>query len=438
MIFINKNIHKMIVIVNESQYNKILKEEQDIYNFIKKLSVYTADVMVPRILYLEEGFSEDVFTEKNLLNKLREEKINSLLPIESIIINIFKNTNRELVEMDIKYNPYWSTIVESRKGNECIIDAEFDVEVSLPSHIDDVVIENIYTMMVEKLTESLLTTQKWFKKNRNNTTIKEILKEQLSINQGITISDADRKQLVWLNTNISHIIYNITGKNKNITIKGGIEDNKVKIKDDFSYEEVEALRDHNLTHTNQFHDMKNIDSDTLEVSLTPTIVFEEESIFTDKNLDKRPKSDPLAAFNLTYLKPGKRGWGKKMHPIKKVKKMHYGQDYSVSQGTKIVTLMGGEVVSANIPTTYTDCGGRLIIKFSDGTLSGFCHLSAIKVKKGDKISRGSIVALSGGKNGLVSSGASTGPHIHYTYRPNSGSPLEDPKSFADKYWAVKK
>ena len=438
MIFINKNIHKMIVIVNESQYNKILKEEQRTYNFIKKLALYTADVMVPRILYLEEGFNEDVFTEKNLINKLREEKIDSLLPIESIIINIFKNTNRELVEMDIKYNPYWSAIIESREGKECITDAEFDVVVSLPTHIDDIVRENIHSTMVEKLTESLLTTQKWFKKNRKNTSIKEILKEQLSVNQGVTLTDAERQQLVWLNTNISHIIYRITGKNKNIIIKGGIEDNKVQIKDDFSYEEVQALRDDNLIHTNQFHDMKNIDSDTLEVSLTPRIVFDEESIFTDKNLDKRPKADPLAAFNLTYLTPGKRGWGKKMHPIKKVKKMHYGQDYSVAQGTQIVVLRDGEILSADIPTQYTECGGRLIIKFSDGTVSGFCHLSAVKVKKGDKVTRGSIVALSGGKKGIVSSGGSTGPHIHYTYRPNSGSPLEDPKSFADKYWAVKK
>ena len=170
MIFINKNIQKMIVIVNESQYNKILKEEQDTYNFIKKLALYTADVMVPRILYLEEGFIEDIFTEKNLINKLREEKIYSLLPIESIIINIFKNTNKELVEMDIKYNPYWSAIVESIEGKDCIIDAEFDVEVSLPTHIDDTIIENLHSSMVEKLTEALLTTQQWFKKNKNNTT----------------------------------------------------------------------------------------------------------------------------------------------------------------------------------------------------------------------------------------------------------------------------
>ena len=243
---------------------------------------------------------------------------------------------------------------------------------------------------------------------------------------------------MWLNSNINHIIYTITGDSKRITLKGGVEDHKVKILDDFTYEEVAALRDHNLTHTNMFHDMKNVDADTLEVSLTPKIVFEEESIFTDKNLKKRPKADPIVAFNLTYLKPGKRGWGKKMHPIKKVKKMHYGQDYSVSQGTQIVVLMDGEVLSANIPTTYTDCGGRLIIKFSDGTVSGFCHLSAVKVKKGEKVTRGSIVALSGGKKGLVGSGGSTGPHIHYTYRLNTSSPLQDPKSFADKYWGVKK
>ena len=78
----------MRLIVNETQYNKILLEEHKNFKEAEKWSSYLSSTLLTHILKLE--IPEDVFTYKNLKNKLNTYSFFKSLPIESIIINIIK------------------------------------------------------------------------------------------------------------------------------------------------------------------------------------------------------------------------------------------------------------------------------------------------------------------------------------------------------------
>jgi murein DD-endopeptidase MepM/ murein hydrolase activator NlpD len=52
-------------------------------------------------------------------------------------------------------------------------------------------------------------------------------------------------------------------------------------------------------------------------------------------------------------------------------------------------------------------GNLIEIKHSDGSISRYGHLSAYKIKKGQKVSAGQLIGLVG------STGNATGPHLHF-------------------------
>jgi murein DD-endopeptidase MepM/ murein hydrolase activator NlpD len=59
-------------------------------------------------------------------------------------------------------------------------------------------------------------------------------------------------------------------------------------------------------------------------------------------------------------------------------------------------------------------GKWVFIKYNNGLSSTFGHLSAISVKKGQKVKAGTIVGLSG------NTGSSTGPHLHVAVYASTG------------------
>jgi len=88
-------------------------------------------------------------------------------------------------------------------------------------------------------------------------------------------------------------------------------------------------------------------------------------------------------------------------------RMHPGLDIATPTGTVVVSALEGEVIQANFSGAY---GNIITIAHADNYVTRYAHLSKILVKKGDKISKGQIVALSG------STGRSTGPHLHFEVR----------------------
>ena len=108
------------------------------------------------------------------------------------------------------------------------------------------------------------------------------------------------------------------------------------------------------------------------------------------------------------------GFGYRIHPIYKTKKMHCGADWSAPQGTKLYATGDGVVVYAEYDKGY---GKHVVINhgFSYETLYG--HMSVIKVKRGQKVKRGDVVGL------LGNTGLSTGPHVHYEVH-KGGKPVD--------------
>jgi len=103
-------------------------------------------------------------------------------------------------------------------------------------------------------------------------------------------------------------------------------------------------------------------------------------------------------------------FGMRMHPILKIRRMHTGTDFVANVGTPVYAPGGGTVSFAGRRGGY---GITLEIDHGFGYKTVYAHLSKILVKKGQKITRGDLIAESGNSGKL-----STGPHLHYEVRHN--------------------
>ena len=104
------------------------------------------------------------------------------------------------------------------------------------------------------------------------------------------------------------------------------------------------------------------------------------------------------------------GYGMRIHPVHKVKKMHQGIDFTAPRGTPIQATGNGRVIKA--VKSRTGYGHHIIIDHGYGYKTLYGHLSNIMVKKGDIVGKGQKIGTVG------SSGLSTAPHCHYEVRIN--------------------
>jgi len=104
------------------------------------------------------------------------------------------------------------------------------------------------------------------------------------------------------------------------------------------------------------------------------------------------------------------GYGMRIHPVHKVKKMHYGIDFTAPKGTAIQAT--GDGVIKKIEKIRTGYGTSILIDHGFGFSTLYGHLSEVDVKKGQTVKKGEVI----GKVG--STGTSTAPHCHYEVRIN--------------------
>lgn len=121
----------------------------------------------------------------------------------------------------------------------------------------------------------------------------------------------------------------------------------------------------------------------------------------------------LAADKLPFAKPLKSSYrftspfGMRRHPITGRYTMHEGMDMAASYGTPIYATADGVVEKAGWVSGY----GRLVqIKHEFGIETRYGHLARLRVKPGQRVSRGDRIGDMG------SSGRSTGTHLHYEVR----------------------
>ena len=91
----------------------------------------------------------------------------------------------------------------------------------------------------------------------------------------------------------------------------------------------------------------------------------------------------------------------------KVQSRHQGLDYAAPAGTPVRAINRGVVLLAR-PMFFE--GNFIVIDHGQGLLSLYLHLSEFKVKEGDHVSGGQVIALSGG------TGRATGAHLHLSVR----------------------
>lgn len=119
-------------------------------------------------------------------------------------------------------------------------------------------------------------------------------------------------------------------------------------------------------------------------------------------------------------------YGYRTHPVyKTAKQFHNGIDLHCPVGTPVLSPADGVVEKAWVDLQHGG-GLSLRIKADQGPTFGFAHLSDVSVRPGQKVKRGEKVALTGGAKGHPMSGASTGPHLHFTLR--IGGETIDPTS----------
>ena len=88
-------------------------------------------------------------------------------------------------------------------------------------------------------------------------------------------------------------------------------------------------------------------------------------------------------------------------------RMHNGTDFAASHGTPIYSTADGVVIHADWQSGY----GRLVkIQHEFGIETRYAHMSKIRVKVGQRVSRGDRIGDMG------NSGRSTGTHLHYEVR----------------------
>lgn len=107
-------------------------------------------------------------------------------------------------------------------------------------------------------------------------------------------------------------------------------------------------------------------------------------------------------------------FGYRTDPFYKVTKFHEGIDFTAAIGTPVYATGDGVVTEAE----YNRGGYGMCIKINHGYSyeTFYAHLSRMKVRVGQKVTRGEIIGFVG------NSGKSTAPHLHYEVH-KGGQPI---------------
>ncbi len=105
------------------------------------------------------------------------------------------------------------------------------------------------------------------------------------------------------------------------------------------------------------------------------------------------------------LKRTASGWGYRIHPIYKIRKFHYGMDFTAPTNTEIYAT--GDGVIAEVKSQRRGYGNKIVINHGFGYKTLYGHMNAFNVVVGKKVKRGDVIGYVG------NTGLSTAPHLHY-------------------------
>ncbi|MGE0018351.1 MAG: M23 family metallopeptidase [Draconibacterium sp.] len=172
--------------------------------------------------------------------------------------------------------------------------------------------------------------------------------------------------------------------------------------------------------TNKYSNLENLSNSALVIEAARKLdILSKEAYIQSKSFDEvmklaLNKEDMLASIPAIQpvtnkdLKRTASGWGYRIHPIYKVRKMHWGMDFTAPVGTPVYSTGNGKVTElAGSVSGYNDLGHYVKINHGWGYETVYAHLSKYNVKQGQEVKRGDIIGYVG------NTGASTAPHLHY-------------------------
>ncbi len=121
-----------------------------------------------------------------------------------------------------------------------------------------------------------------------------------------------------------------------------------------------------------------------------------------------PAIQPVANKNLKRMASG---YGYRIHPVYKTRKLHTGMDFSAPKGTPIYATGDGKV--SKVKRSRRGYGNIVKIEHGYGYETFYAHMDRFIVKRGQKVKRGDIIGFIG------STGTSTAPHLHYEVIKNN-------------------
>ena len=144
--------------------------------------------------------------------------------------------------------------------------------------------------------------------------------------------------------------------------------------------------------------------------LTKQIVVQSRSLDEIANLAKEkekllsaiPAIQPVRNENLRKIASG---FGWRNDPFTKVKKFHYGMDFTAPRGTPIYATGDGRIERAD--NSATGYGNHIRVNHGYGYTSLYAHLYKYNVRVGQRVKRGDVIGFVG------STGRSEAPHLHY-------------------------
>ena len=168
---------------------------------------------------------------------------------------------------------------------------------------------------------------------------------------------------------------------------------------------------------NRYKDLEGYDNSDLIINttkrldiLTKQTVVQSRSLEEIESLAKNkaslieaiPTIQPIKNKDLTRVASG---YGYRIDPFTKIRRFHYGMDFTAKRGTPIYATGNGIVKRAD--NRSSGYGKHIRIDHGFGYVSLYAHLSKYKVRRGQKVKRGDVIGYVG------NSGRSVGPHLHY-------------------------
>jgi murein DD-endopeptidase MepM/ murein hydrolase activator NlpD len=120
-----------------------------------------------------------------------------------------------------------------------------------------------------------------------------------------------------------------------------------------------------------------------------------------------PSIQPVLNKQLSLLTAG---YGNLLNPFYRTLQSHQGVDYTVAEGSSVFATADGTI--KEISDKSSTLGKTIVIDHGNGYQTSYSHLLSTLVRRGQKVERGDIIALSG------NSGLSLAPHLHYEVRFN--------------------